>query len=274
MAPISKKAITHLHHFIHILPVVLPSLFGLFITTYLLVFPHFESFSSIHTIINFASLSSFFMIIFSANCQCFCYKSIYQTIIYQIRQIEKRGKEKFWHKLPVKIKLHFILKALYIFCLFIVSQGLVFVEVLISASTPQIGSSFLTSLLRLISPLAALHVILFGDIVTIFILELNEQIRNLITFSHSSVKIEFLRSVKLMHMDLWKLVTQINIFFGWNLLFLIINSFIYITYQLYWIFLALELKWNVLALIGMSNRNFKIIVSHFPCSKIFMKSIM
>lgn len=253
LTPISEPATTNLRHFIYTLPVILSSFVCLCIATFLLVFPHFESYSSIHTIINFASQISFLFIIFTANCQCFWYKSTYRNIIHQIGQIEKRGKERFWIKFPVNIKLNFTLKATVVFVLFSVSQGLVFAEVLLTPVTSHIWSSILTSLLRLIYPLAALHVILFGDIVTVFILELNEQIRSLNTFSHLASKIEFLKNIKLMHMDLWKLVTQINIFFGWNLLFLIINSFIYITYQLYWIFLALELQWSVLAIIGRWN---------------------
>lgn len=252
LTPIYEKVDTTLKRVLHILPVILLSFFSLCIAIYLLVFPHFESYSSIHTIINFASQISFLLIIFTANCQCFCYKSIYHNINHRIRQIEKRGSEKFWVKFPVTIKFNYILKMVFVFVLFVVSQGLVLVEVLqtVPTSSSHIWSSFLTSLLRLIYPLAALHVILFSDIVTMFILELNEQIRNSISFYHSSSKIEVLKNIKLMHMDLWKLVTQINHFFGWNLLFLIINSFINITYQLYWIFLALELKWTVLAIIG------------------------
>lgn len=252
LSPILIKADTTLKQLICILPVILSSLFSLFIAIFLSVFPHFESYSSIHTIINFASQISFLFIIFTANCQCFYYKSVYRNIIHQIRRIENRGKDKFWVKLPVNIKLHYILKVVAVFLLFFVSQGLVFVEVLLNPVKSHIWSSIFTSLLRLIYPLAALHVILFSDIVTMCILELNEQIKNLVTYSNSSSKIDFLKNIKLMHMDIWNLVTQINIFFGWNLLFLIINSFIYITYQLYWIFLALELKWSLLALIGRS----------------------
>lgn len=250
LAPISEKAETTLKRFLHILPVILSSFFSLCITTFLLVFPHFSSYSSIHTIINFASQISLVLIIFTANIQSFCYKSTYQNIIDHIRRIENRGKEKFWVKFPVNFKNNYIIKVVFIFVMFFLSQGLVFVEVLLAPVSSHLFSSVLTSLLRLIYPLAALHVILFSDIVTMFILELNEQIRNSITFSHPSSKIEILKNIKLMHMDLWKLVTQINIFFGWNLLFLIINSFIYITYQLYWMFLALELKWTTFAIIG------------------------
>lgn len=249
IAPISREAkITISKRLVYILPILLSSIFSLCIATFLLIFPHFESHSSIHTIINFASQISFLVIIFTANCQCYCYVSVYQNIIYQIRQIEERFREKFWVKCPINIKFNYILKVLLIFFMFFVSQGLVFVEVLLTEAHGW--SSFLTSFLRLIYPLAVLHVILFSDIVTMFILELNAQIKNSPTFFHSSSKIEFLKNIKLMHIDIYKLVAQINTFFGWNLLFLIINSFIYITYQLYWIFLALELKWDVLAIVG------------------------
>lgn len=255
LAPITKKGKTCLKYFLDLLPVLLSSTVGLCIATFIFVFPNFESFSSIHTLINFASHLTFVLVLLSATFQCFYYKSTYQNIINRIRQIEKRGKEKFWYKTPRSIKFYYYLKVVCIFCLYFVSQGLLFVEVVQASDSTNVGSKMwsplLTSSLRLITPFAVIHIILFGDIVTTFILEINEQITNTITFSHLAMKIEILKNVKLMHMDLFILVKQINMFFGWNLLCLIINSFIYVTSQLYWIFLALELKWDTLPLMGM-----------------------
>lgn len=249
IVPISRKGnATNSERFLYMVPIVLTSVFSICVSAFLFIFPHFESHSSIHTIINFASQISFLLIIITANCQCYFYKSVYDNLYYQIRQIEKRCRDKFWMKFPMNVKFHYGIKVVLVFVLFFVSQALVFVEVLLTQS--HVWSSFFTSLLRLIYPMAVLHVILFSDIVTMFIIELNAQIRNSPVVFNSSSKIEFLKNIKLIHMDLWKLVAQINIFFGWSLLFLIINSFIYITYQLYWIFLALELKWNVLAITG------------------------
>lgn len=243
LTPILTKTGSNLKRILHVLPVVLTSILGLFTAIYLIVFPQFVPLSSVHTIINVSSKISVFLITFSVNCQCFCYKAEYRYIIYEIRQIEKRV------KFSLKVKVYYVWKVAIIFFLFVVSQGLVVVEVLMTEDS-SLASSILLSLFRLIHPLSSLHVILFSDIVTMFILTFTEQIRNSVALSHSSSKIRFLKNIKLMHMDLWKLVTQINIFFGWTLLFLTINSFLYITYKLYWIFLSLQLKWGALPIIG------------------------
>ncbi|KAJ6642677.1 hypothetical protein Bhyg_07630 [Pseudolycoriella hygida] len=149
----------------------------------------------------------------------------------------------------MKMALHYRLKILLISFLFFLSQGLVFAEVLFLSEGRGLFSSFLTSSLRSMFPLAICHVVLYSDLITMFIDEINIQIKYSPKYHNVTTRIEFLKNVKLLHMDLWKLVGQINIFFGWNLLILIINSFIYITYQLYWIFLALELKWPTLGMV-------------------------
>lgn len=237
---------------LYVFPTILTSILGLCTAIYLICFPQFVAHSSVHTIINVASKISVLFITFTANVQCFCYKSEYRNIIYEIRQIEKRV------RFSQKVKVRYVWKIAIILILFIVSQGLVTVEVLLTEGSSLV-SSILTSLFRLIHPLSALHVILFSDIVTMFISTFTEQIRDSATISHSSSKIQFIKTIKLMHMDLWKLVTQINVYFGWSLLFLTINSFLYITYKLYWIFLSLELKWGAIPIIGRYNALFKTI---------------
>lgn len=234
----------------YFIPVIISGILGFVVAIYLIFFPHFEPYSPIHTIINFASLIGFLLVIITGNCQCYVYRTGYHNIYHRISQIENRCRQKFLAKFPMKMALHYRLKVSLVFFLFFVSQGLVFVEVLLLSEGHGLLSSFLTSSLRSIFPIAILHVVLYSDLITMFIDEITLQIRNSPKCFHSSSKIEFLKNVKLLHMDLWKLVVQLNTFFGWNLLVLIINSFIYITYQLYWIFLALELKWHVLGLIG------------------------
>lgn len=252
IAPIARnEKRTKLKRFLYNIPIFVSSAFMLCVAAYLLLFPHFTPYSSVYTIISYSSTVSFIFIIFTANVQCYYYNSVYQSMNYRIREIEKRCRDEFWTKCPKNIQFRYKLKILLIFFLFFLSQGLVFVEVLLNGS--RLWSSFLTSFLRLIYPIAVLHVIIYSDIVAMFILEVNAQIRNSSTFVHSSNKIEVLKNIKLMHMDVWMLVVQINKFFGWNLLLLVINSFIYIIRQLYWIFLALQLQWQSLAVIGRFN---------------------
>lgn len=238
------------------IPIVLSTFLTLFLTIFLLIFPHFESLGPIHTIINFSYVFSLFLTIFSANFQCYFYKSVYRRAIRRIRKIQKIYKEKFVTKFIHRFQLRYRIKVLVIFILFFISQGLVFIEVWLISETRGLWSSltasFVTSLLRILYPMHIFHIVLYSDVLAMFVKNLNLQSQNLsmsISFSLSN-KVEFLKNIKTMHMEISKLVAEINVFFGWNLLFLVINSFIYISYQLYWIFLTVQLKWGLLAIIG------------------------
>lgn len=239
-----------LKHFTDCIPIILSMVLGLCLAIYLIFFPNFKSYSPIYTIINFASLISFLLVIATANCQCFFYRSIYENIFYRSIQIENRCRDILLAKFPMKMAFYYRLKVLLIFSLFFVSQGLLFAEVLIISGANKLKSFFLTASLRSIYPIAILHVVLYGDLIAMFIKEINVQIRHSPKCFSASSRIQFLKNVKLLHMDVFQLAVQINTFFGWNLLILIINGFIYIIKQLYWIFLAMELKWHKLALIG------------------------
>lgn len=239
----------------HFIPTFLSSILSFCLTIFLLIFPHFESLGPIHTIINFSYVWSLFLTIFSANCQCYFYKSIYRRANFRIRQIQKSFREKSLTKFVHHFQLRYRLKVLVIFILFFTSQGLVFVEVWLISETRGLWSSltasFVTSFLRILYPMHVIQIVLHCDVLTMFIKNLNLQTQTArrICFGASD-KVQFLKNIKLMHMELCKLVAELNVFFGWNLLFLMINSFIYISYQLYWIFLSLQLNWGLLAIIG------------------------
>lgn len=248
--PIAEKETT-LKHFIDYTPVLLSTLIGLVLAFYLIFIPPFKPYSSVHAILSYARLVSCSLVIISANCQCFFYRSLYKNIHYRISRMEHRCKEMFLATFPRKMAFHYRLKVLLIFFLFLLSQGLVLAELLIISGPSRLLSFFLTLTLRSVYPIAVLHVVLYGDFITMFIQETNLQISKRSPKDVNPLsKIELLKNIKLFHMDLWKLVAQLNIFFGWSLLVLIIASFIYITSQLYWIFLALELRWHKLAMIG------------------------
>lgn len=263
-APCSKSTkINNLKRVAHLIPVLSSIIVSFCLTIFLLIFPHFESLGPIHTIINFSYVLSLLLTILSANCQCYFYKSVYHRTNYGIQQIQSRYKDKCFAKFSFQFQRCYKVKILVIFILFFASQGLVFLEVYLLSETNGMWSSFVISLLRILYPMHVLHIVLYCDVITMFIKRLNFQVRNSSTCFHSTNKVEFLKNIKLLHMELLKLVAQINIFFGWNLLFLMINSFIYISYQLYWIFLSLQLHWGVLAIFGrftMITGMFKIFV--------------
>lgn len=112
---------------------------------------------------------------------------------------------------------------------------------------------FLSFLSQCMSSLTLFHVILYILIVNMFINELNQRIRNAPVCFSSTSQAEFLKTIKLMHMDIWKLMMEINMFFSWNLPFLIIHLAVQSTYYFYWIFLILQVEWNLLYVAGMKR---------------------
>lgn len=239
---------------LHLIPILLSSLVSLCLTIFLLIFPHFESLGSLHTIINFSYIWSLFFAILSANCQCHFKKSVYYRVNYRIRQIHKKFREKSLTKFVYRFQRRFKIKVLVILVLFFASQGLVFVEVWLKSERRRLWASLtaslVTSSLRILYPMHIFHVVLHCDVLTVFIKNLNLQAQNSSISLSLSNKIEFLKNIKTMHMEISKIVAEINVFFGWNLLLLMINSFIYVSYQLYWLFLSLQLDWGLLAIIG------------------------
>lgn len=243
-----QKISTFVDNIVNLIPTTLTTLLSLFVSYFLLVHPHFESYGTIHGIINLASLGSLLLIVITGNGQSFFKRFTHRKMNHKIIQIE----QKIFAEIPIETPFVNVyrLKISVIFFLFFLSQGLVFYEASIASSAGML-SSFFTSLFRFIFPTAVSHVVLYSDIVSNFLNCLNAKIGNTSTHLHQTAsKVELLRNIKLMHMDVWKVLVQLNQYFGWNLLFLVINSFVYITYQLYWIFVTVEKQWDKLGVIG------------------------
>lgn len=98
--------------------------------------------------------------------------------------------------------------------------------------------------------------VLYCDSISRSLQELNLHFKNSSAFFYSTSKIEFLKNIKTMHMNVFKVVLQINIFFGWNILFIIINIFNYITILQYWLFISLHHQVDALGIIGMLEKLF------------------
>lgn len=241
---------TNWKKFTNLIPVILSSFLSICIATFLSIFPHFTN-GLIEIILTFLSLLSLLLVILTANWQCYYHRSIYQNVIIRIQQLENRCRNLFSANVQFQSMANqYRLKVFLSFIIFLASQGLVFGEASIISTWNAMLSSLLTSLMRSAYPIAVLHFTLYSDIIATFLQEINQQIRNSPNKFHSISKVKFLKTIKLMHLELWKLVVQINTYFGWNLLFLIVNALIFITYQLYYIFLMVQSKMNVLGLIG------------------------
>lgn len=219
------------------------------ISIYLTFFPHFPSYGVIFVLIYYGSLLPSLLMILTANGHCYFYRNSYQIIMNQIGKIEKMFNEKSLRLSFQYIAFRYKLKIVFLYILFFTSQILVFIEVQFLDSQ-NTCSSFLIATIRATYPMQLLHFVLYNDIATMFFIQLNEEIKHSPIFVHSFSKIEFLKYVKLVHMDLWKFVVEINNFFGWNLLFTTIFWFVDITHQLYWIFLNTHEKLYWLGIIG------------------------
>lgn len=248
-APISSLDISS-HNYTQIVAVVLSSFTALSIASFLIFVPHLSSFGLIHNVIRLSSVLSGLLVILLANWSCWRQKLVYQRLAQRVHQIEKFLIHTFSLKDTELIPNWYKTKALLIFSLFFVSQGLVFSEVLL-AQNHNLLSSFFNSSLRITHPISVVHFMLYNDTIAVFLQILNQQAQTSpLVCLNAKDQLEFLKNVKRMHLDIWKLVRQVNIYFGWNLLFVIIHSFIYIQVQLYWIFLNLQVKFNILGIIG------------------------
>lgn len=251
-----KKCLVVIH-------LLMTSVLCVWITLHLTFYPHLTSAGIVSVLIYYASLVPSLLMIISANGQCFFKRNSYHRITDLIASIEDIMKEKSLRQSLQSAAFRYRLKILFIYIPFFVSQGLLFVEVYFWDSQLLL-SSFLISLIRATHPLQMFHFILYGDIIGMFFHGLNEEIKNLPACVLLSSKIEFLKYIKLMHMNLWKLNMSINNFFGWNLLFTTMYWFIYITHQFYWIFISTHDKIDVVGLIGTDhNFTFEDNFTHF-----------
>lgn len=245
-----KPMITR-NKFVNLVPGIVTSAIGIIVTTYLALFPHLTSYGLISVLIYYGSLLPSLLVIITANGQCFFNNATYHSITKHISKLENIFKERSLERSLQCVAPRYIfrLKVLLIYILLFLAQGLVFAEVWF-LDRKNLWSSFFISTIRANHPMHLFHFVLYINIVTIFFQILNEEIRNSPTFVVLSRKIEFLKYIKLMHMELWKLNGQINNFFGLNLLFITLYFFIYITHQVYWIFLNTHAKLDVLGLLG------------------------
>lgn len=238
---------TNLKKCLNLIRAITASVLGVLITIYLAFSPHLASHGIVSVIIYYGSLVPSLLMIFTANGQCYFNKNTYQVIIDKIENISKENTSKPY---IIYAAFRYRLKIILIYFLFFLSQVLIFIEVWFLDS-PNLLSSFLVSLMRSTHPLQMFHFIFFSDIIKILFRELNEEFRNSPICNLLSSKIVFLKYVKSVHLELWKLVEKINQFFGWNLLFTTMHLFIFVTHQFYWIFLSTEDKLDILGLIGM-----------------------
>lgn len=245
---------------VFIIPVFISILSTICVALLQFLFFYLKSFGPLFEVVNYV----YFLIVFTSNVtaglQCWFYKEIYQDIILRIEGLEKECNFKFSRKILYQpIKKSFIVKAFFIIGLFSISAGIVLGQawVIGNNSKKSISLASLTILKELMCALAVLHFTLYVDIVRLFLTELNNQIRSSPISFFESTKISFLKDIKYMHMDIYLLFKQINNYFGWHLLFLMVHYLILITYNCSWIFIVVQSHGRTFSITG----KFKVFLS-------------
>lgn len=224
-------------------PVLISFLSSICVTLLQFISFYLLPFGLMSTLINYAYYGCCLVTNVTANLQCWYHESIYQNIIERIERLENACDFKFSRKLLyTSIKHRCISKAILIIGSYSISSALVWAQAWFIGddSKKSILLASLTTFKELMSVSAVLHFTLYVDIVRFFIAELNEQIHCSPICFFVSTKVAFLKDVKLIHMDVFLLMKQVNNFFGWHLLLLTIHYLILTTYSLYWIFLTIQ----------------------------------
>lgn len=235
----------------YIITVIVSSFINIGLVVLSFYFQLYNMYGNIETIVNYAFVGSLSLSNLSANFQCYHYQSVYSKIVYQIIKIENNFKTKFTKRSPFQtIALRYSLEVFFITVLQLISFALQFFELWLEYEYKKCTIICFTILTRCISTLILFHVLLYICIVQMFISELNRRIKNAPISFNSETKIEFLKTIKSMHLETWKLMMQINQFFSWNLPFLVIHLAIQTTFYFYWIFVILQVEWNLLYIAG------------------------
>lgn len=190
------------------------------------------------------------------NVQCFFHQSEYLDIIRLIHNIENLFMTKFSKQIEVQRSYTiFKWKTLFVYsllvCVTLISYSFNDWEL----SKKNLLRTVVT-MLETICTLSAFHPMLHTALIRMFVFEMTDAVKSSKKFFQMTVavleKCEELKKLKLIHFEVYKLVSKINLYFGWNLLFLLVKYFVDITYNLYWIFIETqELGWESRTHIGI-----------------------
>lgn len=225
----------------YLLPVIISSMLNVTVYGFLLYLNRARTFGPINSILSAGSLLTGMILNLSAIFQCCFYPTVYQHLIYRINKIEVIFGENFTVNLPSSsFANRYRLKVLVIFSFAIINGALMTVVMCHFLKSDGIPVGVLETIKSCFTAVILIHAILYIDVAQMCLSVLNLNIKDSPVCSHSTRKIEFMKYIKLMHMDTWKLVMQINDFFSWSLLFFTINFMINLIYDLYKIFRVLQ----------------------------------
>lgn len=213
-------------------------------------FHSYKRYGNIERIANYAFIGSLVVSNLSANVQCYFYSSVYKKILCQILKTENNFETKFSESIHFQhFASRYKMKIFAVIVLHLIDSTLKFWEAWLQDDSNLILKYSFSFFTQSISALITFHVLLYISIVRMFISELNRHISNAPVCIYASGKIEFLKTIKFIHMETWKLMVQINKFFSFNLPFHLVTSAVQTTYYCYWLFLILQVEWNLLYII-------------------------
>lgn len=198
----------------------------------------------IHTLLFYA----YFVLVIISNCVgcvlCLVEQTAYLSIISHIQQVECLFTVKFSKLIDYKTSHDsFKVKLMIIFSI-LLTATLTFFCINGWELDENVLLRTVVTILEIISSFVCLHLILYIDIVNLFVREMSNALKKPEKLFVPPVdilqKCKTLKKLKSIHLKLWSLVQKINLYFGWNLLFLLPKFFVDITYSLYWIFIVFQ----------------------------------
>lgn len=199
------------------------------------------------------------------NIQCIVYRSEYKDIIRRINQIERLFLVKFSNRIDFQRSYTiFKRKTFIIFSILMIATLTSYTIQGWHLNKATLLRSVVT-ILEIMSSFVCLHPILYLDIIRMFIFEMSDIFKKSKQYFQISAVIlgKDLKKLKSIHFEVCNMVKQINIYFGLNLIFLLIKFFVDVTYNLYWIFIEFqELGWSSFTHIGIKWK-FTFIIKKF-----------
>lgn len=237
------------------LPLIISLIWNVIIIGLQFNYNHPESFGRINKILTVASLSSGLAFNVSAILQCYFHSMEFQNLINQIEKIEKCFEMNFSERVTSSsFARRSRRKVLFMFSLAVVNDVVVIVVLegfLGKFDAIMIGLLDFTT--NFFSVAVIIHVVIYVDIVQMYLNVLNSIVKNSPIRWYSARKMEFLKKVKLMHMELWKMVMHINHFFSWSLLYFTIDFMVSLVYDLYKIFAVLQSGQSIIWASGIES---------------------
>lgn len=133
-----------------------------------------------------------------------------------------------------KFKVTFRNKILFMFGIDVIGGILKFI--IVSAFLKPVAEMFLF-ISFLYRNAVLFHTVIYIDLMGLLLESVNKKLSDIHEGSSSLIVLDCVRHVKLVHYNLWRISKTINQKFGWILLLRLVESFVFMTATIYWIFL-------------------------------------